>query len=266
MAGFFASEPWKSRRADVSWPYGTTAKSEILVYMYVSPGMSHGCSAFTVAAFIAAWLSVRRRWSGWGFVGLGSLAALLAMVREQDLFIVVGPAVDFLVTFGKRGLDPDGTHPGRRRLVLNAGLGVAAFAVAFAPQAMAYLVLNGRVWPSDDVVQKMLWTAPYATHVLFSPEHGLFFWTPLAAIGVVGLAGMASGKVASPIRDVRWISSMLLLMFLAQTYVSGSVESWSAAGTFGHRRFVGMTVLMVVGPARSGLGRAGARGETESVP
>ena len=114
---------------------------------------------------------------------------------------------------------------------------------------MAYLVLNGRVWPSDDVVQKMLWTAPYATHVLFSPEHGLFFWTPLAAIGVVGLAGMASGKVASPIRDVRWISSMLLLMFLAQTYVSGSVESWSVAGTFGHRRFVGMTVLMVVGPA-----------------
>ena len=31
MAGFLASEPRKSRRADLSWPYSTTAKSEIRV-------------------------------------------------------------------------------------------------------------------------------------------------------------------------------------------------------------------------------------------
>ena len=30
VAGFLASEPRKSRRADLSWPYGTIAKSEIL--------------------------------------------------------------------------------------------------------------------------------------------------------------------------------------------------------------------------------------------
>ena len=36
---------------------------------------------------------------------------------------------------------------------------------------------------------------------------------------------------------------------LAQVYVSGSVESWSAAGTFGHRRFVGLTVVLAVGVA-----------------
>ena len=29
VAGFLASEPRKSRRADLSWPYGTIAKSEI---------------------------------------------------------------------------------------------------------------------------------------------------------------------------------------------------------------------------------------------
>ena len=28
---------------------------------------------------------------------LGALAALMAMVREQDAFFVVGPAIDFLV-------------------------------------------------------------------------------------------------------------------------------------------------------------------------
>ena len=33
MAGFLASEPRQSRRADLSWPYSTTAKSEIRVYI-----------------------------------------------------------------------------------------------------------------------------------------------------------------------------------------------------------------------------------------
>ena len=41
----------------------------------------------------------------------------------------------------------------------------------------------------------------------------------------------------------------MLLMFLLQVYVSGSVESWTVAGAFGQRRFVGATVLFVVGLA-----------------
>jgi hypothetical protein len=227
----------------------TWVGTPLLFYMYVSPGMSHASSAFAVAAFVAVWLSVRRHWSARGFVALGCLAALMAMVREQDLFIVVGPAVDFLTTGARRYRSRDVGQPAASRLFLNACLGAAAFAVTFIPQAAAYLVLNGRLWPSDDVARKMVWTAPYATSVLFSPEHGLLLWTPLAAIGVVGLTGVSTGRISSPHREGRWLAAMLLLMFLAQVYVSGSVESWSAAGTFGHRRFVGLTVVLAVGVA-----------------
>ena len=74
----------------------------ILFYMYLAPGFSHACSAFAVAAFVVLWLHVRREWSMGGVVALGASAALMALVREQDLFIAIGPALDFLVWAPRR--------------------------------------------------------------------------------------------------------------------------------------------------------------------
>jgi hypothetical protein len=143
------------------------------------------------------------------------------------------------------------------RLLLNAAAGAGAFALAFVPQALAYLALNGRVGPSLVVSRKMYWWAPHALQVLFSPEHGLFFWTPLALLAVAGLLAWAfsAGR--------RWpVAAAMVLMFALQVYVSGSVDSWSAAGAFGHRRFVGTTVVLAVGFAALLRSARGARWRT----
>ena len=70
----------------------------LLFYMYVSPPYSHACSAFAVALFVTVWLRVRERWTAGGAVALGLSGALMAMVREQDVFLALGPAVDFAWT------------------------------------------------------------------------------------------------------------------------------------------------------------------------
>jgi hypothetical protein len=233
----------------------------LLFYVYVSPPFSHACSAFAVAAFVLVWLRVRATWSTSGFVLLGVLGALMTMVREQDVFFAVGPALDFFWTLARRSSSGE---PGRalRRpasLLAGAAAGVAAAVVAFLPQALAYLALNGRIGPSQMVTRKMYWTAPHALQVLLSPEHGLFFWTPLALVALVGVF-----VIAGQAGDRRRLAVALVAMFACQVYVSGSVDSWSAAGAFGHRRFVGTTVILVVGltslarrtvrrPARLGL-------------
>jgi hypothetical protein len=111
--------------------------------------------------------------------------------------------------------------------------------------------------------------------VLLSPEHGFFFWTPLAALSIAGLIVMAVGRVrlkpdttagaAAPEPDVnghrsavssgipdsdcRRIGLCMLLMFGLQVYISGAVESWTVAGAFGQRRFVATTILLVIGLA-----------------
>ncbi len=215
-------------------------------YMYLAPGMAHACSAFAVALFIAVWLRVRERWSASGLAALGALAALMTMVREQDAFFALGVAVDYLwwtVSDWSRTKEQVGAR------VKGLAAGVGAFVVVFLPQAWAYIVLNGRLGPARVVSDKMRWSAPHAGQVLFSPEHGLFAWTPLALLCVAGLAALAlSPAAARRIGSKRQrLAICLLAMVLAQVYISGSVDTWTVAGSFGQRRFIGATAAFVVG-------------------
>jgi hypothetical protein len=220
-------------------------------YMYVAPPMSHACSAFAVALFVLAWLRVRERWSARGLALLGALAALMAMVREQDAFVAVGPALDFAAACAGRLADRRVDLPGAPRLLLNALVGVAAAALAFTPQALAYLALNGRIGPSQLVARKMDWSAPHALDVLASTSHGWLFWTPLAALALAGLlrlawsGGPGDSRITPP--ATRRIAWCLLAVTAVQVYVAGSVASWTVAGAFGQRRFVALTLVLVVG-------------------
>jgi hypothetical protein len=231
----------------------------LLFYMYLAPGFAHACSAFAVALFLWLWLRARESWSVAGTVPLGLAAALVAMVREQDLLLLAGPALDFLawllrprVWSGASAVDPQ-----RLRRAALAGLaGVGAATLAYLPQLWAYLALNGHPGPTTYVTRKMTWTSPHLAGVLFSPEHGLFVWTPLSFMAVLGLCWLAAGglrsvspgsRPASP--DTRWLGLLALVMFGLQAYVSGSVESWTVAGSFGQRRFVALTPILTLGLA-----------------
>lgn len=207
-------------------------------YMYVAPPMSHATSAFAVAAFLLTWLVVRERWSAGGFVALGVLAALMAMVREQDAFFVAGPALDLAVTFWR-------DRSRRVRLLRGAAAGAIAGLLAYTPQALAYLALNGHLGPSRLVARKMTWTAPHALEVLAAPAHGFFVWTPLAVLALAGL--ILLWKHVPPAG--RQVIIGLWLMAALQVYVAGSVESWTVAGAFGQRRFVALTAILVPGLA-----------------
>ncbi len=68
--------------------------SPLIFYIYIAPPMSHANSAFAVALFLWVWLRVRERWTPGGLALLGVTGALMAMVRDQDLFFIAGPALD----------------------------------------------------------------------------------------------------------------------------------------------------------------------------
>ncbi|MEO8520059.1 MAG: hypothetical protein ABI603_01775 [Acidobacteriota bacterium] len=222
------------------------AGTPILFYMYIAPPFSHACSAFAVALFVTIWLHVRDAWSPRGAAALGLSGALVAMVREQDALFVLAPALDFLLTAVQAGAGRRArlaSHP-----IATAAAGCLAFAVGYAPQLLAYQALNGRPRPSELVTRKMDWLSPHALQVLASPEHGFLIWTPLAALALAGLVRLALR--GEP--DRRRIGTFLLLMAALQVYVSGAVASWTVAGAFGQRRFVALTLILVVGLAALG--------------
>lgn len=258
----------------------------LVFYMYISPPYSHACSAFAVALFVTVWLHVRESWTIRGAIALGLSGALMAMVREQDAFLALGPAADFLgyairmhvLPAGAASINQSSRGPSRarrslahprsaaaaaaadtttgisqrqsgttdvQRTILVGLAGSVAFFLGLLPQLLAYKALNGRFGPSTLVTRKMTWYAPHALEVLFSPEHGFFLWTPIAAVAIAGLLLLAlRGQTAA-----RRVAACALLMVAVQVYVSGSVESWTVAGAFGQRRFVALTALLTLGLA-----------------
>lgn len=202
----------------------------LLFYVYIAPPFSHACSAFSVALFTYVWLRVRDGWSVGGLAALGAAGALMAMTREQDVFFIAGPALDWLLARGAgRGARDAVTG------LLAAGVG---FLAAYSPQLVAYKILNGHFGPHASVANKMKWYAPHSLQVLFSPEHGFFVWTPLAVLAIAGvISGFRRGHV--------WVC--LFVMLVLQVYISGSVDSWTVAGGFGQRRFVALTTVLVIG-------------------
>jgi len=177
------------------------------------------------------------------------VGGVAALVREQDALFLCVPAallVHEAVTTRRFGA----------AVTRAAAMGAAAV-LAFVPQLFAYRAINGAFGPSRLVTRKMSYSSPHFLEVLVDPGHGLFVWAPLLLVAILSL-----GFVAARRRDV--LAATLLLAFVAQAWINGSVESWTQAGAFGSRRFVGASVIFAWGlafaatAARERLG-AGAR-------
>jgi hypothetical protein len=209
----------------------------LLYYVTLGPGFSHAVSVFVITLLL--WLTLRFRRQGFTpgrAAALGALGGLAALVREQDGLFLAVPAL--LIAL-------DGMRARRvgAALAQLAALGLSAV-IVFVPQLFAYRAINGGFGPSPLVARKMIYYGPHVLSVLFDPAHGLFVWAPLlllAAGGLVLAAVRARGGDPVPLA--------LLVALLLQVWINGSVDSWTQAGAFGSRRFVGATPLLAWGLA-----------------
>lgn len=223
--------------------------SPLLYYMTIAPAFSHATSVFAVAALVWTTLDARLRGGGVArWVVVGAMGGIAALVREQDALFLAVPLVVLLA-------DAARTREWPGALARAAAVAFTAVAV-FVPQLLAYRAVNGAFGPSRLVTRKMTYTSPHFLSVLFDPGHGLFVWAPILLLAAGGLAALTLRR-----RDV--VAGVLLLALLLQTWINGSVESWTQAGAFGSRRFVGATVVFAWGLAAA---LAWLRARTGPVP
>jgi hypothetical protein len=226
---------------------GVWLGSHALYYSLVSPTYSHAVSMLTASAFFLLWSSTRGSQTPRRYAAVGLAGGIAALVRWQDAVFLLAPALEAVLPAARgRPEDADGParrHPAGRSGAVQAIRRLAACAagavVGFAPQMAVWLTLYGSPLAMPQGDRFMRWTSPQVVAVLFSDFHGLFTWTPLLAIAVVGLFLVPR----------RWlvIGSGAVVVFVASVYVNAAVVDWWAGEAYGSRRFLSCFPLFVLG-------------------
>ena len=156
------------------------------------------------------------------------MCGVAAMVRLQDLLVILVPAGTTLFN-----------RPGPRKMIIAMFLFVAGFFATFWIQMLVWYVLRGSPVSFPYTGYGFTyWFKPNWIQVLFSSNNGLVVWHPVMALCLAGL--------------LMWrkrVGYVAFVCFLAQLLVVASWWSWYFGHSFGHRAFLGLTPLFIVGLA-----------------
>ncbi|MFL5801742.1 MAG: hypothetical protein ACJ8CR_08365 [Roseiflexaceae bacterium] len=224
----------------------------LVFYTYILMPWSHTAGFFLFALFLTLWLrnagrhdarrhgwppiqvslaerQARRSIGVWALLGL--IGGLMTITREQLGLLLILPAAEGLVAYytiaktknkEQRTKEPEPQNDGPRTtdhgpmtLLIGHAIFLLTFALALVPQLLAYQALYGRPLPSSTVAGKLEPSSPHFLDTLIDPAHGAFLWSPILAIGALGLFWLW--------RRDRLLAALLLLGFLAQTYINGAI-------------------------------------------
>jgi hypothetical protein len=188
---------------------------------------SHAYSFFLVASLVA----LTDRWWMHPTTGvslaIGAISALIVLTRHTNaIFLLMVPLYGI------------GSWPDVRRRIaalwgrrVQVACMVAVASLGVLPQLAIYRAATGSwfITPYGGLDVGFNFRAPHLVGVLFGPQKGLFFWSPVLLLAVAGLF-VASG----------WARSFVLpaIVILAlDTYLIASWSDWQFGGSFGHRAF-----------------------------
>jgi len=190
-------------------------------YLLYEPSYSHTFSAFAVGLFLWAWWRGREARGVLGWLVLGFVGGLMALVRFQD-----GPLLAIALL--------DLPRARWRVLLLLPGA-----LLAFAPQLLADLYLFGTWLPQRPAGQDLQPLPGHYLDVLFSTWHGLVTWSPIVLVAAVGIALLRRPA----------FQAASAYAFLVELALNGAAPDWWGGYALGARRFLDLTPFVAVGLA-----------------
>jgi hypothetical protein len=173
---------------------------------------------------------------------LGLAIGLMALVRWQMVLwgtVPLGLWLWALVASKERG-----------RVFFKGLILGAAACVAFLPQMLAWHSIYGQyiTMPMDKDFGRHFLMLRFREMllVLVSNNHGMFFWHPITAVGIIGVFVFLFSRMSAGLRGVVALS---LVVFVAETFVNGMVPDWWGGSSFGMRRMIGTYPLIALGLA-----------------
>jgi hypothetical protein len=221
---------------------GIWLASSLPVYMYFNPSWSHAFSAFSVSLFLWYWdrTKLQRTPGQWAVLGL--FAGLMGNVYYPNAILLIFPALEivYLLRAGQRDLDQPAIPLGKLASC-SAVFGVV-FLVSLLPTFVTRQIIYGSPFATGyPGIQTWNWTSPGLLSVLFSSDHGLWSWTPILLLAVIGLFFLAKRNAL--------LGAGSILTFLAFYYFIASYPNWDGLSSYGNRFFLSLTPVFILGLA-----------------
>jgi hypothetical protein len=201
-------------------------------FLFLLPSNAIGITAFVSTVFIWYWLiSMKEPDRLERYILLGLILGAGAMVRQQDALLGLAPMAELIVRIRKREIKPS------KALGNFAALGVS-FVAAFSPQFLIWKTVNGSFLAAPSKFN-LSWKYFALDKTLFSPYHGLLFWTPVFFTAFAGLVLAAFRKPAAYLG--------LIMVFLAQLLTNSCCIAFWEGYSFGLRQMTSLLPIVFLG-------------------
>src|SRR5688572_8039915 len=228
--------------------------TSLTYYTTHMPSYAHAMDAFASAGFLAYWVATLGRRDPRRWIGLGVLLGLATLIRIQEVALGIVVAIEIGWEVARLVRRRDAGWGGAALRWAGGGAVVLAITVVmFIPQLVAWQVVFGD-WKG--LPQGRRYTrlgSPLVLEMLFSSRNGWLTTTPVAYLGVIGLACLP--------RRARLVAIGLGAVVVIQVYLASTIFDWWGSASFGQRRLCNLTLPLVVGTAALiwRLGRLAAR-------
>lgn len=218
--------------------------SPLSVFGPLSWYYSHVWSALSVAIAFTSFLEAHdapRARSAWLLCGLGGGLAALMRIQEGIWLLVPCASILWHALRARRAGDARWAGAAVARSLCVAG----GFLTVFSIQLYVYWRVYGWpfVVPQGKVYVQFAHAHPWL--LLFGARSGLFYWTPLMWLAVLGIPWLIWDRRLGP------LGLAIVLAAVGNVYVSSSALSWTGGATLGARVQTSLAVAFVLGIAAS---------------
>jgi hypothetical protein len=244
--GLFLSFRLARKYVGPLWSFAATIaiwwSSSLPAYMYFNPSWSHTHSAFVVALFLWYWDATLEDRSLVQWLVLGVIVGLMLDVYYANMMILSVLVVEAGVQYWEIFRSGRSVASSFLTLFTRHLLFSAVVCVVMLPTFLSRWIVYGGPFKTGYLsIRDFLWNSPVFLDVLFSSNHGLLSWTPLAAFAIIGLLFFAFRfpKIGVP------FFSALVGFYLFISYY----PDWAGISSFGNRFFISVTPLFILGLA-----------------
>jgi len=237
LAGKYVGPLWSFVATIAIW-WG----SSLPVYMYFNPSWSHAHSTFVVALFLWYWDATRdyRALAQW--LVLGVIVGLMLDVYYANLMIVSVLVVEAAAQYLEISRSGRPVASSFLTLFTRHLLFSCVVLVVMLPTFLTRWIVYGGPFKTGYLsIRDFLWKSPVFLNVLFSSNHGLLSWTPVAALAILGLLFFA---IRLPRIGVPYLSALVAFYLFISYY-----PDWAGISSYGNRFFISVTPLFILGLA-----------------